>query len=141
MNKSTAPEATWTIPELDWFSKNSYNTSLKHLSIWPPSYILRMLKCCIAFIDHYPQGIPEHISDDLSLRKMFCDFSAATATTALARGEDNIEKQLQHYIELRKHVKSFDEMLVGKLDHMEEFQSKDLLQKLSILLAFDFEAA
>jgi hypothetical protein len=139
--KTSSTEIVWTVAELDWFSKNSYNTSIKHISTWPPVYVLRMLECCIAFINQYPQGIPEQVSQDLSLRKMFCQFSAATAITTLARGEDNIPQQLQYYTDLRKHVASFDNLLQDKLDHMEEFQSQDLLQKLSILLTFDFEAA
>jgi hypothetical protein len=72
---------------------------------------------------------------------MFCDFSAATALVALARGEDNIEVQLQNYLNLRKHVDSFDRLLQDKLDKMGEDAEQDLLRKLSILIAFDFEAA
>jgi hypothetical protein len=100
-----------------------------------------MLQCCIAFIDQYPTDISEQISDDLSLRKMFCEFSAATALIALARGEDTVETQLQDYLNIRKHVASFDSLLQDKLVKMEEGPAQDLLQKLSVLLAFDFEAA
>jgi hypothetical protein len=100
-----------------------------------------MLTCCITFINQYPKDINEQIAEDLSLRRMFCEFSAGTALVVLARGEDNIEKQLQDYLNLRKHVKSFDSLLQDKLANMEEEPAQDLLQKLSILLAFDFEAA
>jgi hypothetical protein len=100
-----------------------------------------MLTCCIAFIDHYPKDINEQIAEDLSLRKMFCEFSAGTALVVLARGEDNIEKQLQDYLNLRKHVSNFDNLLQDKLEKLDEGPAQDLLQKLSILLAFDFEAA
>lgn len=100
-----------------------------------------MLQCCIAFIDQYPTDISEQISDDLSLRKMFCEFSAATALIALARAEDIVETQLQDYLNIRKHVTSFDSLLQDKLVNMEEGPAQDLLQKLSVLLAFDFEAA
>jgi len=131
----------WTTPELDWFSKNSYNTAIKNLSIWNPCQTLRMLKCCIAFIDQYPDDISEQVADDLSLRKMFCEFSAATALVALARGEDNIEIQMQDYLVLRKHVDSFDRLLQDKQDKMPEGAQQDLLHKLSLLMAFDFEAA
>lgn len=72
---------------------------------------------------------------------MFCKFSAGTLLVALARGEDNIELQSQDYLRLRKHVNVFDELLVEKLPKLEEAQSQDLLQKLAVLLAFDFEAA
>lgn len=134
-------ETLWTVAELDWFSKNSYNLSVEHLSSWSPRHSLRMLQCCIAFIDQYPADISEQISDDLSLRKMFCEFSAATALIVLARGEDHIETCLQHYLILRKHVASFDFLLQNKLEKMEDRPAQDLLQKLSVLIAFDFEAA
>jgi len=133
-------ESLWTVPELDWFSKNSYNTAIKNLSTWNPRQTLRMLKCCIAFINHYPSDISEQISEDLCLRKMFCEFSATTALVALARGEDNIEVQMQDYLVLRKHVDSFDNLLQGKQDKMPEGAQQDLLHKLSLLMAFDFEA-
>jgi hypothetical protein len=134
-------ETIWTTAELDWFSKNSYNLSIDNLSRWAPRHSLRMLECCIAFIDQYPSDISEQISDDLSLRKLFCEFSAVTALVALARGEDNTEIYLQNYLTLRKHVASFDNLLQNKLDKMEEGPAQDLLQKLSVLIAFDFEAA
>lgn len=136
-----ASETLWTVIELDWFSKNSYNLSIDHLSHWAPRHSLRMLQCCIAFIEQYPADISEQISDDLSLRKMFCEFSAATALIALARGEDNSETHFQDYLHLRKHVASFDSLLQNKLEKMEEGPAQDLLQKLSVLIAFDFEAA
>lgn len=100
-----------------------------------------MLRCCIAFIDKYPTDISEQVSDDLSLRKMFCEFSASTVLIALARGEDNIEIQLQDYLNLRKHVGRFDNQLQEKRDKMEDGPSQDLHRKLAILLTFDFEAA
>ena len=134
-------ETIWTVLELDWFSKNSYNLAIKNLSIWSPRHSLRMLICCIALIDHYPKDIGNGTSSDLWLRKMFCEFSAATALVALARGEDIIETQLQDYLSLRKHVESFDILLQDQLDRLEEGPRRDLLQKLAVLLGFDFEAS
>lgn len=134
-------DAISLVAELDWFSKNSYNFAIKNISIWTPHQLLRMLVSCIALIDLYPTSISEQVSDDLSLRKLFCEFSASTALVALARGEDTIEIQLQHYLNLRKHVDSYDKLLLEKLDKLEEGPADDLLQKLAILIAFDFEAA
>jgi hypothetical protein len=136
-----ASETVWTVLELNWFSKNSYNLAVKNLSIWSPRHSLRMLLCCIAFINQYPKDIDEPSWDDLWLRKMFCEFSSATALVALARGENVIETQLQDYLSLRKHVESFDGLLQEKLDGLEEGPRLDLLQKLAVLLGFDFEAA
>ncbi|KAI9644262.1 Transcription factor [Ciborinia camelliae] len=131
----------WSVLELEWFSRNSYNLSLKHLSIWEPSQSLRMLACCIGIIDRYPQDIGEDAHDDVTLRKMFCNFCAATTFVSVARAEQNVEQQLQFYLNLRKHVASFDNLLQEKLEKLEEEITDDLLQKLSVLLAFDFEAA
>jgi hypothetical protein len=100
-----------------------------------------MLQSCIAFIDHYPKGINCQLSDDILLRKMFCEFSAALVLVALARGEDNIEIQLQDYLCLRKHVASFDKVLQDTIQTQEEGVMKDLSRKWAILTAFDFEAA
>jgi hypothetical protein len=134
-------EALWTVNELEWFSKNSYNLSIENLKRWSPRHSLRMLQCCIAFIDHYPSDLSEQTSDDLSLRKLFCEFSAAVALIALARVEDNTETHFQDYLNLRKHVASFDNILQTKLGKMEDGPVQDLLQKLSMLITFDFEAA
>ncbi|KAM3081866.1 Transcription factor [Clarireedia jacksonii] len=133
----------WTILELEWFSRNTYNLSLKNLSLWDPRQSLRLLTCCIDFIDLYPSDIGSQAHDDITLRKMFCNFTSATALVSLARSEDLIETQLQDYLNLRKHVASFDSHLQEKLEpgKLEELTADDLLQKLAVLLAFDFEAA
>lgn len=141
MRKSLGPENLWDIRELDWFSKNSYNLVIKNISTWLPRHSLRLLICCVAFIDQYPKDISDQISDDLCLRKMFCEFSSATALIALARGEDNVEVQLQDYLNLRKHVDSFDALLQDKIGKLGQDAEDDLFRKLSILLAFDMEAA
>ncbi|APA16318.1 hypothetical protein SS1G_14347 [Sclerotinia sclerotiorum 1980 UF-70] len=131
----------WTLVELEWFSRNSYNLSLKYLSTWDPTHSLRMLACCIGFTDRYPQDIGEDAYEDVTLRKMFCNFCAATTFVSIARAEQNLEKQLQFYLDLRKHVTSFDRLLQEKIEKLEVEITEDLLQKLSVLLAFDFEAA
>ncbi|RDW82233.1 hypothetical protein BP6252_03345 [Coleophoma cylindrospora] len=134
-------ENIWTVQELDWFSKNSYNYVVKHLSVWDVRHSIRLLVCCIAFIDSYPTDINEKISLDLKLRKMFCQFLAAVMLVVLARGEDVIQDQLQRYLELRKQVASFDSALQDSMNEIYEEPAQDLIQKLAIILAFDFEAA
>ncbi|KAA8565380.1 hypothetical protein EYC84_011087 [Monilinia fructicola] len=131
----------WTILELEWFSKNSYNLSLKHLSVWEPQQSIRMLASCIGFIDCHPQDIGQEAHDDVTLRKMFCNFCAATTFVSIARAEENVEIQLQSYLNLRKHVTSFHHLLQKKLEKLDEEIAEDLLRKFSVLLAFDFEAA
>lgn len=141
MSKGKSEVTKWSISELDWFSKNSYNIVIRHLCDWHPSCSLRILLCCIKFIDHYPVDVSQQTADDLILRKVFCEFSSATALLALARGEDNTEIRTQNYLDLRKHVSSYDKLLEEKLNALEEPAVKDLMQKLAILLTYDFEAA
>jgi len=114
---------------------------MRNVSVWHPQHALRTIICCIFFIDQYPVDIGEQVSDDLSLRKMFCEYTAGTCLVNLARGEDNIEQQLQYYLQLRKHVLAFDELLQGKLKKLPENASTDLLKKLESLMAYDCEAA
>lgn len=92
-------------------------------------------------MNQYPTDLSEQTLEDLSLRKMFCAFSAATALISQARAEDNIEQQMQDYLNVRKHVDTFDVLLQEKVNDMNEDMEQDLLWKLSILAAFDFEAA
>ncbi|RKF74152.1 Sporulation-specific protein 22 [Golovinomyces cichoracearum] len=131
----------WTLDEHEWFSKNSYNLAIKHLSDWYPKQIVRLLKSCLVFIDQHLSGVNEQVSDDLSLRKLFCEFSVTTALIVLARAEDNIETRLQNYLEIRRHVASFETVLKTKEETIDEQMTQDLNRKLSILVSFDFEAA
>lgn len=103
--------------------------------------MLQIIQSCISFIALYPEDIDDQASDDLSLRLIFCHFLAAVLLISLARAEDNVELQLQDYLSIRKNVKSFDTILQLKLEKLEEGPTGDLIKKLSILLAYDFEAA
>lgn len=114
---------------------------MKHAADWEPRKVLRILQSCITFIGLYPKDIDQQISDDLSLRLIFCHFLATILLISLARAEDNIEAQLQDYLTIRKHVDSFDTALQQRLEKLEEGPAVDLIKKLSILLAYDFEAA
>jgi hypothetical protein len=127
--------------ELNWFSKNAYNLALKFSAEWDPLNILRLLQSCIKFIELYPSDISQQLADDLSLRLIFCHFLATVLLISLARMEDNVEAQLQYYLMIRQHVRSYDTNLQEKLDKLEDGPAEDLLNKLSILLAYDFEAA
>ncbi|POS85724.1 hypothetical protein EPUL_000909 [Erysiphe pulchra] len=134
-------DIVWTMDEHEWFSKISYNLAIKNLPTWNPRQTLRLLQSCLIFINEQPLGIEQQISDDLSLRKLFCEFTAATAMVALARTEDSIEIQLQQYLNIRKHVNSFETVLQAKKEVMDVQAREDLNRKFSILIAFDFEAA
>ncbi|CAD6499560.1 BgTH12-03671 [Blumeria graminis f. sp. triticale] len=134
-------EKLWTVDEHDWYSKNSYSIAIKHFTEWDPRQTLRMIKCCIGFIDYYPPDPCGQISTNHQLRKLFCEFSAATVSIILARAEENIESQLQCYLEVRKHVKEFITIIQHKFGTLDGKTQLDLNRKFPIISAFDFEAA
>ncbi|KAH7021231.1 meiosis protein SPO22/ZIP4 like-domain-containing protein [Microdochium trichocladiopsis] len=131
----------FTIAELDWFCKNAYNLGLKHTATWDISLVVRLFEVCISVMQYYPPDLPAQPACDILLRNLFCHFMVATALLAIARAEDNIEKQLQHYLIMRKKVKAFDEMLECEKGKLDDVLIDDLELKLSTLLVFDFEGA
>lgn len=59
---------------------------------------------------------------------------------AMARVEDNREKQRQAYMAVRYHVAEFDGEFQRIRNDLGELITTDLLGKLAVLLGFDFEA-
>ncbi len=93
---------------------------------------------------------------DLALRRLFCNFLSGSLLTVLARGEDNIQdqvyrsmvicgtclqRQLQHYLNLRKAVDDFRNHAKDQIDRLDGGAKDDLQRKFSGLLTFDYEAA
>ncbi|OTB03528.1 hypothetical protein M426DRAFT_73943 [Hypoxylon sp. CI-4A] len=124
----------FTIQELDWFCKNAYNLSLKNTQTWHLRQNIRLFRCCLSIMAKYPKDIPSQAADDLSLRAMFCHFLMASSRIALARCEDNKETQCQDYLEMRNHIKSFDQELERRLDSLDDAFKNDLRTKLATLL-------
>ena len=131
----------FTVLELDWFSRNTYNLSLKYCTEWNHSKTLCLLNACLKFIDLYPSDMEENVLSDLSLRHMFCDFLGASLLTVMAREEDVIESQLQYYLDVRKHAGSFQNHFLAQISSFEGGAKEDLRCKASALVSFDFEAA
>ncbi|MCJ1472157.1 hypothetical protein MMC13_000804 [Lambiella insularis] len=129
------------LSEMDWFSRNTYNLALEYCSDWDPGQTLRLVQTCLKFIDLYPQDMDGVTLSDLSLRRMFCDFLGGSLLVMMAREEDTTEAQLQYYLSLRKHVKSFQTHFEAQIDSLHGGAKEDLTRKASTLLTFDFEAA
>lgn len=85
---------SFTLAELDWFSRNSYNLALKACTSWPAEQTLRLSQVCLKFIDLYPTTIDQHLAADLSLRRLFCDFLCGSLLVVLARAEDSVQDQV-----------------------------------------------
>lgn len=92
-------------------------------------------------MEQYPNDLSKVTIHDLKLRQIFCEFATATILVALARNESEIEVSKQNYHESRKHILSFVELVTEMIELLDEAGNKDMHQKLSILLYYDFEAA
>ncbi|KAH6608155.1 hypothetical protein Trco_004468 [Trichoderma cornu-damae] len=132
----------FTMPELHWFRKNAYNMGVAQCDTWELSHIVRIFKTCLAFSGCYPKDLPVSEISDMALMAMRCHFVIAAALVSLARAEDKMDEQLQHYLEARRHIGEFDAILETSTNEvLDESILKDLIAKLSTLFVFDFEAA
>ncbi|KAL8797191.1 MAG: hypothetical protein Q9195_000658 [Heterodermia aff. obscurata] len=132
---------TFPTAELDWFSRNCYNLAVKACAEWEPRETQRLISTSLKFLDLYPPDMDSDVLADLSLRRLFCDFLSASLLIVMARGEDNIECQLQHYLGVRGVASDFRKRLPEQLERLQAGAKDDLLKKNTTLLAFDFEAA
>lgn len=139
--KDASGKKLFDVNELEWFCQNSYNLGLKHADTWDLRHIVTILTCSLNIINHFPEDVPSQVAVDLSLKSIFCNFLIACALVALARAQDNVEQQLQDYLVMRGHISAFDTALQEQLQMLDEVSTKDLLNKLSMLLVFDFEGA
>lgn len=129
----------FTVDELEWFSRNAYNLALKNTATWDLRSVVRMLNACVNIIGHFPPDIGSKV--ELSLKTLFSRFVIASALVSLARTQDIVEKQLQDYSAMRKHIMAFDSELPEYLLQLDEQSRNDMVRKQATLLAFDFEAA
>jgi hypothetical protein len=131
----------FTVSELTWFCKNSYNLGLKYTQTWDLQHIIRLFSVSLAITKLFPEDIPSDDSKDHSLKAMLCSFIIASAVVSEARSEENIDTQRQLYFSMRKHVAAFDAELQDRGHDLGETLLPDLQAKLAALLVFDFEAA
>lgn len=143
MPKDAAGNRLFDVRELEWFCQNAYNQGLKHAGDWHLRHVVRILTACTSLIQSFPEDTSAEMASDLSLRSIFCNFLISSALVALARAEDNLERQLQDYLVLRKHVAAADAEIQLRLQeqNIDDVSAQDLLNKLAQMLAFDFEAA
>ena len=140
-SRKNTQNSLFTLSELDWYSRYSYNLALKNCTVWDHKSIIRMIATCIKFIDVYPSGLDTSVIDDLNLRKSFCCFLNGSLLTVMARQEEVIETQLQHYREVRNAVQAFRSVALSQMDKLGGGAKDDLRRKYASLLAYEFEAA
>lgn len=88
----------------------------------------------------YPDDIDEPTLAEILYRRLLCHYLCACISVELARAEDNIETQLQHYLVSRRHVQEFRGKR-GSVQRNAEDDIQDLEKKFGILLGYEFEAA
>ncbi|MCJ1461183.1 hypothetical protein MMC28_011565 [Mycoblastus sanguinarius] len=81
------------------------------------------------------------VAADLSLRRLFCHFLCGSLLIVIARSEDNVGDQLQHYLNVRRVVDDIRTFIKDQINSLEGGAKDDLRRKHTSLLAFDYEAA
>ncbi|KAJ4319655.1 sporulation-specific protein 22 [Neodidymelliopsis sp. IMI 364377] len=131
----------FTVQELEWFSRNSYNLSLKHCAEIPPKSLVRLLGVCVEFIGLLRQQEQSTTPEDLDLRLAFCDFLAACTYTTLARAEDSQEASLQYYLEARNRCQEFRRVAFEGPNKLSGAAQDDILSKQLQVIKLELEAA
>jgi hypothetical protein len=72
---------------------------------------------------------------------MRCHFIVAAALVSVARTANEVDEQLQRYLEMGQHIAAFDQLLHTTVGTQDEEIVRDLYLKFSSLLVFDFEGA
>ncbi|KAL2265293.1 hypothetical protein VTJ83DRAFT_6393 [Remersonia thermophila] len=137
--ESTPKRKLFTVDELEWFSRSAYNLALKNTAAWELRCVIRMLTACVSIISYFPADVD--FRTELSLKTLFAHFVISSALVALARTQDNSEKQREDYSHMRRHIAAFDNELPQYLPNLDEHSREDMLRKHAALLVFDFEAA
>jgi hypothetical protein len=93
--------------EIQWWSKNAFNIALQQCTEMQPEHLVRLLRACNKFLDCYPDDSGLMHRDDVVQRKQICHFLCASAFTVLGRTTDDIQQQLQHYLEVQREANAF----------------------------------
>ncbi|KAF2762127.1 SPO22-domain-containing protein [Pseudovirgaria hyperparasitica] len=140
-NKTSASD--FTVTELEWFSKSSYNLALKYCARMSPEHLGQLLLVCVQFVEFLEAKCAEKSERGLLLRKIFCHYLATTAYLTVARSHDNSEQSLNNYLSVRKHGKIFRELVYTQLSAVSELAPTardDLVAKHTQVLTYELEA-
>ncbi|CAI6268821.1 unnamed protein product [Periconia digitata] len=127
--------------ESEWFSKTTYNWSIKYCEEMQPEILVRLLKVCIDFIKLLQEQDQSEDKIDLALRLMFCEFLATCSFTTLARAEDSIQECLQYYLQTRKHGQAFRDVAATNIQQLGKSAQADSIAKHLQVVKLELEAA
>ena len=121
--------------EVQWWSKNAYNLSLRHCAAVHPEQLVRLLTVCTSFIDEYPNDTRRQ--DSLQDRKALSHFLSAGALIVLGRSnQEGSEYSLQCYLQARREIASFKSLQQRICDQDQNGMRERMLE----LLKFDLES-
>lgn len=147
-SRVTATDTTptpFSIDELEWFCRASYNLSLKYAGSLDLRSMARILSACRKIIKLFPANLESQVGTDVASKSLNCHFLIASAMSALARKPEISSAKGQiakDYRVMREHIMAFQVQLKQPLKTgMKPEISSDHLRKLSALLIFDFEGA
>lgn len=128
--------------EIEWFSRNSYNLALEFCSTAHPQFLTRLSTSCIHLVEALEADATPSEKQNLSLRRVLCEFLSMSASVVLARSEDNIEESLQHYLAVRKHGESLRNLVSSQLESSSLGQAarEDLIAKHLDSVKYSLEA-
>ncbi|KAF1835983.1 SPO22-domain-containing protein [Decorospora gaudefroyi] len=137
---SNPAKELFTAQEFEWFSKNTYNLSLKYCAEVPPAFLVKLLNCCIEFIKLLKEKDHQASEGDLCLRLVFCEFLATCTYTTLARAEEHIPQSSQYYLEVRKHSQEFRRAAAEGTDKLVGSAQAEIVSKHFQVVKLELEA-
>ncbi|PVH94353.1 SPO22-domain-containing protein [Periconia macrospinosa] len=137
---TASPQDQFNLSEFEWFSKNTYNWSIKYCAEMQPTSLVRLLNVCIEFIKLLRHHGHSEGDIDLSLRLMFCEFLVTCTYTTLARAEDNVQECLQYYSQARRHGKACREIAATNINQLGESAQADAIAKHFQVVKLELEA-
>ncbi|KAL2219458.1 meiosis protein SPO22/ZIP4 like-domain-containing protein [Thermoascus aurantiacus ATCC 26904] len=130
----------FSVFELEWFSRNSYNLALQSYSSWHPGLIIRLLNASIKLTDLYSQD-PASERSDASQRRLLCDFLGAVIIVAQARMQNDPSVKTEQYLDVRIYAESFRGRIHSQFNRSDNTRPNSWLKKYRAMISFDFEAA
>ncbi|KAF8420073.1 meiosis protein SPO22/ZIP4 like-domain-containing protein [Tirmania nivea] len=133
-------DISFTVKELEWFSRTSYNLGLRSIEEWPLTTSIRIVSICLQFLELYPDDIDASTRGAISLKAIYCHFLNASLGIQIAREEDNTNIRVQSYFEVKQQIQAFRMKRQALKDDLVQEVLWDLKDKHATLLLYEFEA-
>lgn len=139
-----AVKRQFTMDELEWFCRASYNLGLKYSGTLDLRYTVSILEACVKITNLFPNDQEMHATTDISSKRLICRFLIASALAALVRRPsmpESEEQTIEDCQSMREHIRTFHAELKKQGKLVGDSRPSDMLGKLSVLVVFDFEGA